>query len=91
MKLPRVNGHDTKSLEDMANIMREEHNEKERLKQEQELMEYALNKIKDVPPRLPMVSGDDSNRPVRVGSQKGELVPYHISETEKRIWEEFNS
>ena len=82
---------ESKSLEDMAAIMREEHEEKERIKREKELMDYANERIKNVPPRPPMTSHDQSDRPVRVGSQKKELVPFNLTELEKRIWEEFNS
>lgn len=81
----------SKSLEDMAAIMRAEHEEKEGLRREKELMDYANKRIKRVPPVPPMSSHDMSDRPVQVGSQKRELVPFNLTESEKRIWEEFNS
>jgi len=82
---------ESKSLEDMASIMRAEHEEKERAKRDQDLIDYARSKMANVPPRMPMTSNEQGDRPVRVGSQKKELVPFNMTELEKRIWEEFNS
>ena len=80
---------ESKSLEDMAAIMREEHEEKERIKREKELMDYANERIKNVPPRPPMSSHDQSDRLVNINRKHSDLVPFNISELDKRILEEF--
>jgi len=59
--------------------------------QEEEMIRYVRSKMNtNITPQM-RVSGDNSNRPVRVGSKSKELVPFNLSETEKRLWEEFNS
>ena len=59
--------------------------------QEEEMIRYARSKMNtNITPQM-RESGDNRNRPVRVGSKSKELVPFNLSETEKRLWEEFNS
>ena len=78
------------ALTEMVSIMKEERDAMEREKQEEEMREYALNKIKQNP--LPIkASTSQSDRPVNVHGRSKELVPYGWSEQEKRLWEEFNS
>lgn len=78
---------ESKSLEDMANIMREEHDEKKREERDKELAEYAQRKSKNVPEHI-RSSSEQGERQVRSGR---DLIPYGLSEIEKRILEEFNS
>ena len=78
------------ALTEMVSMMKEERDAMEREKQEEEMREYALNKIKQKP--LPIkASTSQSDRPVNVHGRSNELVPYGWSEQEKRLWEEFNS
>ena len=81
---------ESKSLEDIARIFREEHNDKEREKQDQILTEYANSKLKNVPHQM-RSSSDQSNRPVDVKGRSNELVPFNWNESQKKIWEEFNN
>lgn len=78
------------ALSEMVSIMKEERDALEREKQEEEMREYALSKIKEKP--LPIkASTSQSDRPVNVRGRSKELVPYGWSESDKRLWEEFNS
>ena len=88
-KTPPIQQEPT-ALTEMVSIMKEERDTMEREKQEEEMRQYALNKIKQKP--LPIkASTSQSDRPVNVHGRSKELVPYGWSEQEKRLWEEFNS
>jgi hypothetical protein len=78
---------ESKSLEDMASIMREDHDEKKRTERDRELAEYASRKSKNVPVQM-RSSTEQSERQVKAGR---DLIPYGLSESDKRILEEFNS
>lgn len=94
-RLPKANPpvvvpQESKSLEDMANIMREEHDEKKREERDRELSAYARRKHKDAPGQI-LSSSDQSERLVSSKKKNPDLIPYGLSEAEKRILEEFNS
>jgi Sec-independent protein translocase protein TatA len=76
---------DNKPMEEMASIMREAHEEAERAVRDKELVEYANRKLKNAP--TPVLSSDQGDR--QVGSGR-DLIPYGLTEEEKRILEEFN-
>lgn len=66
--------------------------EHDQVKQENEMREYVLAKSKtNVPPPIGLfrVTGND-NKMTSVRSKNKELVPFNLSESDRKLWEEFN-
>ena len=82
---------ESKPIEDLVILMRTQYEDELRTKREEELVERA-RKVKDKnrKPDLIQSSGGQRDNPVRVSSKQNELIPFGMSETDKKIWEEFN-
>ncbi len=77
------------ALKKYANAMLEQLEDERRLKQEQEMAEYARSKLNERP-LLPS-STNEKSKLTNVRSQRNELVPFNMTPTERALWEEFNS
>jgi len=91
---PDLQVNDTKEngddLQKFASAMLERLDEEKRLKQEQEMMEYAHSKMTDKP-LLPSSTNENQGSMTSVRSQSKELVPFNMSDRDRALWEEFNS
>lgn len=76
------------ALEELVEILKEEKDNQIKEVRDRELMEYAYRNRRDVPSNI-VSSIEQKDKPVNVRSR--ELVPFNLSSTEKRIWEEFNN
>jgi septal ring-binding cell division protein DamX len=88
-KSPVVIEKESKSLEEIAAIMKEARERRDREEKEQELIEYAKSKRKNSPPPIRISSDYSSDRPVKTDAKI--LVPFKLDDLDKRILEEFYS
>ena len=87
----QVMGNHLKELANKHRSTTEIEEEAARVKQEADMIEYARNKLKNIPPPHIRSSATQSERLITKRSKSNELVPFGMSDSDKKLWEEFNS
>ena len=87
---PAVIVQEPEGIKELTQMLKDMKEDEEKERVDQELIEYAKHKRKDIP--SPMRSSiDQSDRPVRINRKNADLIPYGLSEAEKKLLEEFGN